>query len=151
LNRKKLKQFLRFSIINGGLGLIAGGITLYILTEYVNLGDKFPELNSWLIKTLQIKDVRTDDLLSSTIACLVGYAVGFFVQRFWIFKETKHGKSSKKFVIFIAISILFLLINDTSVCLLEKNLDIGVWEAQAITTIGIAVLSYLTSVKIFAH
>jgi len=126
--KNKLLEIVRFCI-SGVIGVVLGYITLYTLTEWIGL---------WY-------------LISSMAACLVSYIVGFFIQKFWTFRDKNTAKMKGQIIIYLVISALFFIANTGLMYFFVDLLHVQYIVAQAIVTIILSIISYLTSEKIFAH
>lgn len=128
MKKEKFLEIVRFGA-SGGIGVIVGYTTLYILTEYIGL---------WY-------------LWSSMISCFLSYVVGFFMQKFWTFQNKETRELKKQFFVYIIISVLFFITNTGFMYIFVTCLHIQYILSQVILTIVLSVISYFTSKKIFAQ
>jgi len=128
LKKQRFLEIVRFCI-SGGIGVILGYATLYILTEYVGL---------WY-------------LLSSMTACALSYTIGFIMQKFWAFKNRDTKKIKRQIFLYLVISVLFFVTNTGFMYVFVDYCHIQYIFSQIILTIILSIISYITTKKIFAH
>jgi putative flippase GtrA len=88
-NSAIIKQFFRYTIVGGGAFIIDFSI-LYILTEYFSI--KY--------------------LISAGISFISGLACNYLFSTRWVFDTRKVGNPSKEFLLFLAIGLIGLSLNE---------------------------------------
>lgn len=119
-------QLIRFGF-SGGAGVLAGYISLFVLTEFVGL---------WYI-------------LSSVVAGIVNGLINFFLEKYWTFKNRDKGAIYKQ-AGFYAMTRLALFGADVGLLyLLVEYAHIHYLIAQIAITIILSLISFLACRKIF--
>jgi len=122
-----LKKFIRFSLL-GGIGVVLYYITLYSLTEFCGI---------WY-------------LLSSIIASVVNIITSFLVHKFRTFNATKNeGKVHVQFFLYVLITVLYSVTNVALLYILVQFCNIHYIPSQIILTIGLSIINYYVTKKIF--
>ena len=122
-----MKKFIRFSLL-GGIGVVLYYITLYSLTEFCGI---------WY-------------LLSSIIASVVNIITSFLVHKFRTFSKTKNeGKVHVQFFLYVLITVLYSVTNVVLLYVLVQLCNIHYILSQIILTIGLSIINYYVTKKIF--
>lgn len=124
-NNKLFIQIFRFLII-GGIAFIIDYALLYLLTEY--LGIYY--------------------LISSTISFTISVIFNYIASIKWVFETNEKDSQTKKFVIFIILSIIGLGINQLMMWLLSDLLTIYYMISKIFATAVVMCWNFITR-KIF--
>lgn len=116
----------RFCIagITGGLVYIA---TLYGLTEHTHV---------WY-------------LTSSIIAFILNNCITFTLHKYWVFRDQGGGSAHQQFIYYFVLAVLFLIVNSGLLYVLVQYCCLWYLAAQAIVTLILSILSFITSKQIF--
>jgi dolichol-phosphate mannosyltransferase len=113
--------------IAGGVGVVAYYAILYGFTEYLGV---------WYVA-------------SAIVAAIVNTASNFVLQKFWAFKDREMAVVGRQIVMYIIMSVLFVVGNALSLYLMVQCLHMWYIGAQMILTVVITVISFVISRRIF--
>ena len=124
--KSRLLERMRFSIV-GGIGVSAGYVVLYSLTEFAHI---------WYI-------------LSSIFASILNCWIDFILQKYWAFHnpDKKHLRQQLKAYVFIY--FLLFIINTIFLYILVEHIHIYYIIAQIFLTFILSIISYITTRAIF--
>lgn len=126
---QKYHQFLKYCI-GGGIGFIIYFGTLYGLTEFANL---------WY-------------LASATVAFFTSAAANYFFQRYITFKDNKTDKVWQQFLVFSAVAIVGLLINNSILYIAVEFLNIWYVIAAFMAAAIVLIWNFIANKRItFRH
>ncbi|MDD2845893.1 MAG: GtrA family protein [Rhodoferax sp.] len=80
-------------------------------------------------------------LLSNAIGYGIGFSIGYFLNKKWIFKS--HGKSKSSFAMYLFVIAIAYAVNTGSVYVGIYYLGINMYGAQLLGMISYAVISYI--------
>lgn len=123
----KFFQVVRF-MAGGSISVLVYYAILYTFTEYLDV---------WYIA-------------SSALGWILSYVVGFFVQKFWTFKNRSAGEASRQFRLYIIMAIGILVSNTTFLYIFVEYINLEYINAQLILSTLLTVASYCVTRKIFA-
>lgn len=124
-NKKLFTQIFRFLII-GGTAFVIDYALLYILTEYFDIYY----------------------LISSTISFIVSLIFNYIASIKWVFETKEEDSQTKKFTIFITLSIIGLGINQLIMWTLSDLLTIYYMISKIVATAVVMCWNFITR-KIF--
>ena len=122
----RLGQAVRFCIA-GAAGVVAYYAALYGLTEYLKV---------WYIA-------------SAVIGFFLNTGLNFTLQKFWTFKNKETQMVGRQLVLYVAMTVSFLIGNTVFLYLMVHYLHIWYIGAQIILTVVISILSFIISGRIF--
>ena len=122
------RQVVRFCI-TGAAGLIAYYAALYGLTEYLGV---------WYI-------------ISAVIGFILNTGLNFTLQKFWTFQNRKTRMVGRQLVLYVAMTVSFLIGNTVFLYLMVEYMHMWYITAQVILTIIISTLSFIISGRIFRN
>ena len=120
------KQAVRFCIA-GAAGVITYYLTLYCLTEYLGV---------WYV-------------VSAVIGFILNTGLNFTLQKFWTFQNKETHMVRRQIILYIVMTISFLVGNTLLLYLMVQYLHMWYIGAQMILTLVISILSFIISGKIF--
>lgn len=124
----RLRQAARFCV-GGAAGVITYYTTLYCLTEYLGV---------WYIA-------------SATIGFILNIGLNFTLQKFWTFQNKDTRKIRRQIVLYVAVTVSFLIGNAVFLYLMVQYLHMWYIGAQMILTVIISIISFTISGKIFKN
>lgn len=119
-------QLLRFGF-SGGAGVVAGYITLFLLTEFAGL---------WYI-------------FSSIIANIINGGINFFLEKFWTFKNNDKRHIYKQAGFYTVLRLALFGADVGMLYMLVEYGHIHYLIAQIFVTIILSLISFLVCRKIF--
>ena len=122
----RLGQVVRFCIA-GAASVSASYATIYSLTEYLEV---------WYI-------------VSAVVGFVLNTGLNFILQKHWVFRDKEARMVGRQFVIYVAMTIFFLIGNTISLYLMVQTLHMWYVKAQIILTVIISILSFIISGQIF--
>ena len=125
---KALSQAWKFGV-GGGVGVLSGYATLYILTEF--FGVWYP--------------------VSAVFALTLNYVLNFILHKFWAFENDDLKRIRRQAIKFVVMCISFLCANSLLLYVLVEYAHLRYLIAQIILTAIISFISYFITRKIFAH
>jgi putative flippase GtrA len=128
------KEILKF-IVSGAIGIEVTG-TMYFLIMMMPIEKFF--FYSYV------------DRYALGISIIGGYAVGFFVQKYWVFENQDKLQTKRQILEFIIFSALYFFINMLLTCFFQDHLkNKNILIAQVITTIVLFFINFALSKIIF--
>lgn len=124
----RLRQVVRFCVA-GAAGVIAYYAALYGLTEYFGV---------WYV-------------ISAVIGFILNTGLNFTLQKFWTFQNKETHMVRRQLVLYVAMTVSFLVGNTVFLYLMVEYLHMWYIGAQVILTAVISVLSFIISGKIFKN
>ena len=124
----RLRQVVRFCIA-GAAGVIAYYTALYGLTEYLGV---------WYVT-------------SAMVGFTLNTGLNFILQKFWTFQNKEKHMVGRQLVLYIAMTVSFLVGNALFLYLMVEYLHMWYIGAQVILTVGISILSFIISGRIFKN
>lgn len=124
----RFKQVVRFCIA-GAAGVIAYYAALYCLTEYLGV---------WYVA-------------SAIIGFILNTGLNFTLQKFWTFQNKETQMVGRQLMLYVAMTISFLIGNTLFLYLMVQYLHMWYIGAQMILTVVISILSFIFSGKIFKN
>ena len=118
---KKNIQFFKYCV-GGGIAFIVDFSLLYIFTEYAGF---------WY-------------LWSATLSFAVAALVNYLIQRFWTFKS-KEKRAVRQFLLFMAVQIVGLFINNTTMYSLVEYLGLWYIFSKAVAAIIVLIWNFWAS------
>jgi len=115
--------------IAGAAGVIAYYTALYGLTEYLGV---------WYVT-------------SAMVGFTLNTGLNFILQKFWTFQNKEKHMVGRQLVLYIAMTISFLVGNALFLYLMVEYLHMWYIGAQVILTVGISILSFIISGRIFKN
>lgn len=128
MQRPRFKQAVRFCIA-GAAGVIAYYAALYGLTEYLGV---------WYVA-------------SAVIGFILNTGLNFTLQKFWTFQNKETGMVGRQLVLYVVMTICFLIGNTGFLYLMVQYLHMWYIGAQVILTVVISILSFIISGRIFKN
>ena len=128
IQTSRLRQVVRFCIA-GAAGVIAYYTALYGLTEYLGV---------WYVT-------------SAMVGFTLNTGLNFILQKFWTFQNKEKHMVGRQLVLYIAMTISFLVGNALFLYLMVEYLHMWYIGAQVILTVGISILSFIISGRIFKN
>lgn len=122
----RLGQAARFCV-GGAAGVITYYTTLYCLTEYLGV---------WYV-------------VSAVIGFILNTGLNFILQKFWTFRDKNTKAIRRQVMLYIAMTVSFLIGNTAFLYLMVQYLYMWYIGAQMILTVVISTLSFIVSGKIF--
>ncbi|KKS83538.1 MAG: GtrA-like protein [Parcubacteria group bacterium GW2011_GWA2_43_11] len=122
----RLKQAVRFSIA-GAAGVMTYYVALYCLTEYLGV---------WYIA-------------SAIIGFILNTGLNFTLQKFWTFQNKGTEMVGRQLVLYIAMTLSFLVGNTVFLYLMVQYLHMWYIGAQLILTVVFSISSFIFSGLIF--
>lgn len=113
--------------ISGGICAIVGFTILYSLTEYAGL---------WY-------------LLSSIISFILADILGFVIRKFWVFEDSDIKKAKFQILLYVLLSITYLITNTGLLYILVEYLHIQYIYSQMILIVILLSPNYILSHRIF--
>lgn len=125
--KMSLLQRARFCIA-GGVGVSAGYVVLYSLTEFAHV---------WYI-------------LSSIVASIINCLIDFFLQKYWAFhnKDKKHLR--KQLNAYMLMYFALFAINTEFLYILVSHFHVYYLFAQIVLTLILSAISYVATCAIFS-
>ncbi|MCI0620050.1 GtrA family protein [Candidatus Wolfebacteria bacterium] len=124
----RLRQVVRFCVA-GAAGVIAYYAALYGLTEYFGV---------WYV-------------ISAVVGFILNTGLNFTLQKFWTFQNKETHMVRRQLVLYVAMTVSFLVGNTVFLYLMVEYLHMWYIGAQVILTAVISVLSFIISGKIFKN
>ncbi|MFA6459314.1 MAG: GtrA family protein [Candidatus Paceibacterota bacterium] len=124
----RLGQAVRFCIA-GAAGVLAYYTALYCLTEYLGV---------WYVA-------------SAVVGFILNTGLNFTLQKFWTFQNKETGMVHRQIVLYVAMTISFLIGNTVFLYLMVQYLHMWYIGAQMILTVLISILSFIFSGRIFKN
>lgn len=124
----RLRQVVRFCVA-GAAGVIAYYAALYGLTEYFGV---------WYV-------------VSAVVGFILNTGLNFTLQKFWTFQNKETHMVRRQLVLYVAMTVSFLVGNTVFLYLMVEYLHMWYIAAQVILTAVISVLSFIISGKIFKN
>ncbi|HEY9481247.1 MAG TPA: GtrA family protein [Candidatus Paceibacterota bacterium] len=128
MQTSRFKQAVRFCIA-GAAGVIAYYGALYGLTEYLGV---------WYVA-------------SAVIGFILNTGLNFTLQKFWTFQNKETGMVGRQLVLYVLMTISFLIGNTVFLYLMVQYLHMWYIGAQMILTVVISILSFILSGRIFKN
>jgi len=122
----RLGQVVRFCVA-GAAGVIAYYTALYGLTEYLGV---------WYVT-------------SAVIGFILNTGLNFTLQKLWTFQNKETQMVGRQLVLYVAMTVSFLIGNTASLYLMVQYLHMWYIGAQIILTVVISILSFFISGRIF--
>ena len=122
----RLGQVVRFCVA-GAAGVIAYYTALYGLTEYLGV---------WYVA-------------SAVIGFVLNTGLNFTLQKFWTFQNKETRIVGRQLVLYVAMTVSFLVGNAVFLYLMVEYLHMWYIGAQMILTVVISILSFIISGRIF--
>ena len=122
----RLGQVVRFCVA-GAAGVIAYYTALYGLTEYFGV---------WYVT-------------SAVIGFILNTGLNFTLQKLWTFQNKETQMVGRQLVLYVAMTVSFLIGNTASLYLMVQYLHMWYIGAQMILTVVISILSFFISGRIF--
>lgn len=124
----RLWQVARFCIA-GAAGVIAYYTALYCLTEYLGV---------WYVA-------------SAVIGFILNTGLNFTLQKFWTFQNKNTKVVHRQILLYVAMTISFLIGNTLFLYLMVQYLHMWYIGAQMILTVVFSILSFVISGRIFKN
>ena len=122
----RLAQVVRFCVA-GAAGVIAYYGALYGLTEYFGV---------WYVT-------------SAVVGFILNTGLNFTLQKFWTFQNKETQMVGRQLVLYVAMTVSFLIGNTVLLYLMVEYLHMWYVGAQMILTVVISILSFIISGRIF--
>jgi dolichol-phosphate mannosyltransferase len=113
----------------GALGVLAGYLTLYVLTDIAGL---------WY-------------MASAVAAFILNYGINFVLHKFWTFRNTRTDQAPKQLASYFAMAVGIFFANLGLLYVQVEYLHIWYILAQLVSTAILTVIGFFVSRRIFAH
>lgn len=125
-SKSRILQRMRFCM-TGGIGVSAGYLVLYTLTEYAH---------AWYI-------------LSSIIASAINCGIDFYLQKHWAFHNTDKRHLRRQLRLYVTMYAALAFINITALYVFVDHFHVYYIFAQIILTFVLSIVSYAATRMIF--
>ena len=118
---KLVNKIIKFSIV-GGIATIIDFAFLYIFKEFLNI----------------------DVIIANTLSFIISVTYNYIASVTWVFDVNKDKNKKIQFILFVLLSIIGLIINNTILFILTDKLNIYYLISKIIATIFVMTFNFIT-------